>query len=257
MIYLTVCGVALVAAGLTFFSGFGLGTLLLPAFALFFPVALAVAMTAVVHFLTGLFKLVLVGRHADMGVVLRFGLPAIIASFAGASLLSWMSALDPVASYVIFDRTATITPVKLALGLLLIAFALAELLPWFGKLSFEPRYLPLGGILSGFFGGLAGMQGALRSAFLVKAGLPKEAFIATGAVLAFMIDVSRLGVYVPALLAQGAQLDYPLLAAAVLCAFAGAYLGNRFLHKVTMKEIQFIVAGLLFMVGAGLVSGLL
>jgi len=257
MIYLTVCGVALVAAGLTFFSGFGLGTLLLPAFALFFPIALAVAMTAVVHFLTGLFKLVLVGRHADMGVVLRFGLPAIIASFAGASLLTWMSTLDPVASYVIFNKTATITPVNLVLGLLLIAFALAELLPWFGKLSFEPRYLPLGGILSGFFGGLAGMQGALRSAFLVKAGLPKEAFIATGAVLAFMIDVSRLSVYVPALLAHSAEIDYPLLTAAVLCAFAGAYLGNRFLHKVTMKEIQVIVAGLLFMVGTGLVSGLL
>jgi uncharacterized membrane protein YfcA len=257
MIYLTVCSVALVAAGLTFFSGFGLGTLLLPAFALFFPVALAVAMTAVVHFLTGLFKLVLVWRHADIGVVLRFGIPAIVASFAGASLLSWMSALDPVASYVIFDKAAIITPVNLTLGLLLIAFALAELLPGFGKLSFERRYLPLGGILSGFFGGLAGMQGALRSAFLVKAGLPKEAFVATGAVLAFMIDVSRLGVYIPALLANSAAIDYRLLSAAVLCAFAGAYLGSRFLHKVTMKEIQVIVAGLLFMVGTGLVSGLL
>jgi len=257
MIYLTVCCVALVASGLTFFSGFGLGTLLLPAFALFFPVELAVAMTAVVHFLNGLFKLVLVGRHADIRVVLRFGLPAIFAAFAGASLLAWMSALESVASYVIFDKTAQITPVNLALGLLLIAFALAELLPWFNKLSFEPRYLPLGGILSGFFGGLSGMQGALRAAFLVKTGLPREVFIATGAVLAFMIDVSRLGVYVPALLAQGAEIDYRLLGAAVLCAFTGAYFGNRFLHKVTMKEIQYIVAGLLFMVGAGLASGLL
>ena len=64
MIYLTVCSVALVASGLTFFSGFGLGTLLLPAFALFFPVALAVAMTAVVHFLTGLFN-----SSADLGHV--------------------------------------------------------------------------------------------------------------------------------------------------------------------------------------------
>ena len=33
----TVCLVALLASGLTFFSGFGLGTLLLPAFALFMP----------------------------------------------------------------------------------------------------------------------------------------------------------------------------------------------------------------------------
>ncbi|MEM6640395.1 MAG: sulfite exporter TauE/SafE family protein, partial [Pseudomonadota bacterium] len=41
MDYLLVCTVALVASALTFFSGFGLGTLLVPAFALFFPAPLA------------------------------------------------------------------------------------------------------------------------------------------------------------------------------------------------------------------------
>ena len=80
MTYLVVCSVALVASGLTFFSGFGLGTLLLPAFALFFPVEHAVALTAVVHFLNNLFKLALVGRHADRRVVVRFGIPAILAA---------------------------------------------------------------------------------------------------------------------------------------------------------------------------------
>lgn len=51
--------IAVVAAGaslLTFFSGFGLGTMLLPVFLLFFPVDLAIAMTAVVHFLNNIFK---------------------------------------------------------------------------------------------------------------------------------------------------------------------------------------------------------
>ena len=38
--------VALVASLLTLISGFGLGTLLLPVFALFFPLELAVALTA-------------------------------------------------------------------------------------------------------------------------------------------------------------------------------------------------------------------
>ncbi|MCR4297043.1 MAG: sulfite exporter TauE/SafE family protein, partial [Elusimicrobia bacterium] len=49
MTYLIICAVALIASGLTFFSGFGLGTLLLPAFSLFFPIREAVALTAVVH----------------------------------------------------------------------------------------------------------------------------------------------------------------------------------------------------------------
>ena len=87
--YAVVYAVAFLASGLTFFSGFGLGTLLLPAFALFLPIEHAVALTAVVHFLNGLFKLGLVARHADLAIVLRFGVPAIIASFGGALVLLW------------------------------------------------------------------------------------------------------------------------------------------------------------------------
>ena len=60
-----ISAVALLASGLTFFSGFGLGTLLLPAFALFVPVEQAVALTAVVHFLNSIYKVVLVGRFID------------------------------------------------------------------------------------------------------------------------------------------------------------------------------------------------
>lgn len=64
---------ALLASGLTLFSGFGLGTLLMPVFALFFPVAVAIAATAVVHLANNLFKLALLARLADWRVVLRFG----------------------------------------------------------------------------------------------------------------------------------------------------------------------------------------
>ncbi len=81
MDFVIVCLVALGASGLTLFSGFGLGTLLLPAFLLFFPADLAVAMTALVHFLNNTFKLILLGRHADRSVAIRFGIPAIVASF--------------------------------------------------------------------------------------------------------------------------------------------------------------------------------
>ena len=70
MSYLLVCLVALLASGLTLFSGFGLGTLLLPAFALFFPVEIAVSATALVHLINSLFKLLLVGSKADPRAVL-------------------------------------------------------------------------------------------------------------------------------------------------------------------------------------------
>ena len=40
-------------------------------------------------------------------------------------------------------------------------FALFELLPLLRRIEFPRRYVPLGGTLSGFFGGLSGNQGAL------------------------------------------------------------------------------------------------
>lgn len=257
MTYFVICLVAFIASGLTFFSGFGLGTLLLPAFAAFFPVDQAVALTAVVHFLNGLFKLILVGRQADRATVLRFGLPAIAAALAGAWVLMQLSGAAPLHSYQAFDRTLHITAVKLVVGLLLLAFALIEVLPRLRHLSFAPQYMILGGLLSGFFGGLSGMQGALRSAFLVRAGLSKDAFVATGVVIGCLIDLSRLGMYASALASVGGELDNRLLAAAVTAAFAGAALGNRYLKKLTMTGVQRIVAAMLLLVALGLISGVL
>jgi uncharacterized membrane protein YfcA len=257
MTYLIICTVALLASTLTFYSGFGLGTLLLPAFALFFPIEQAVAFTAVVHFLNSLFKLFLTGRHADREVVVNFGLPAIVMSFLGAWVLIWLAGVAPLFAYSAFGREISLTPVKLIVGVLLLIFASLELLPRFRNLSFGARYMPLGGLLSGFFGGLSGMQGALRSAFLSRVGLSKESFIATGVVIACLIDFSRLAIYSASFAYEGVRFDYGLLAAAVLAAFAGAALGNSYLKKMTMPGIQRIVAITLFAVAMGLISGLL
>ena len=257
MSYLIICTVALLASALTFFSGFGLGTLLLPAFALFFPVEQAIALTAVVHFLNSLFKLALTGRSADRDVVFRFGLPAIAMSFLGAWVLVWLSGIPSVFSYQAFDRIVSVTPVKLVVGLLLLVFASLEIVPRFQKMSFGKQHMPLGGMLSGFFGGLSGMQGALRSAFLARAGQGKEAFIASGVVIACLIDFSRLAIYSTSLARESQSFNYGILAAAVLAAFAGAALGNRHLKKMTMPGIQRIVAVMLAAVAVGLISGLL
>ena len=256
MSYIVICAVAFAASGLTFFSGFGLGTLLLPAFALFFPVGEAVALTAFVHGLNGVFKLGLVRRSIDGGVLLRFGAPAVAASFVGALLLARLAEAPPLITYEFAGSMRAVTPAKLAIGGLLLGFAGLELSPRFRELAIPSKYLPIGGLLSGFFGGVSGMQGALRSAFLVRAGLSKEAFIATGVAIAVLIDISRLGVYVPSLLSEDLGRDRMLLLAAVASAFAGAVFGNHYLKKLTMAHVQRLVAALLFTVGIGLVTGL-
>lgn len=257
MAYVVIAVTALVASGLTFISGFGLGTLLLPAFAIFVPVAQAVAMTAVVHFFNSLFKAALVGGRADRAVILRFGLPALLAALVGAWLLGRLSAAEPLCSYEAFGRRFEVLPVKLAIGLLLAGFAALEVLPRFRRLAFGPAWMPLGGILSGFFGGLSGMQGALRAAFLARAGLSAESFVATSAVIACLVDVSRLGVYAAAVAAVRRELDWPLLLTAVAAALVGAVVGKRFLAGMTMEAVRRIVAGLLVVVAVGLASGAL
>ncbi|MHC4765803.1 MAG: TSUP family transporter, partial [Planctomycetota bacterium] len=148
MDYLVVCLSALVIALLTLFSGFGLGTLLMPVFAVFFPVEVAVAATAVVHLANNVFKLALVGRHADRAVVIRFGIPAVVAAFAGAAALGLIGGLPSIADYAWAGRRCEITALKLVIAVLIIVFALFDLLPALRRLSVDRKYLPLGGVLS-------------------------------------------------------------------------------------------------------------
>lgn len=256
MHYLIICLCAFLTSGLTLFSGFGLGTLLLPVMAIFFPIDAAIALTAVVHCLNNLFKFALLGRHADKGTVLRFGLPAILAALLGARLLLWLSHLQPLLAYQFLGLHLQVLPVKLVVACLMILFALVELLPRFGEVSVEKKYLPLGGLLSGFFGGLSGHQGALRAPFLLKSGLSKESFIATGVVISLMVDIPRIAVYSANLLLRTSG-SLPLLAAAVLAAFSGAFLGNRLLRKVTLRGIQILVALMLLGISMGLAMGLI
>lgn len=245
MDYAVVCLVASAASALTLFSGFGLGTLLMPAFAAFFPVPAAVGMTAVVHFLNNVFKLALFGRAADREVVLRFGVPAVLAAFAGAWALLWLAHLPALAAYTAFGRSFEVLPVKLAVGVLMAGFALFEVHPKTAALAFERRWLPLGGVLSGFFGGLSGHQGALRSAFLIRLGLSKEAFVGSGVVIACLVDLTRLGVYAAKFSAADIGANAGLLAAATASAFLGAWGGARLLEKVTVAAVQKTVAVLL------------
>ena len=79
--------VAFFAAILTFFSGFGLGTILTPVMMIFFPVEIAVAYTGIVHFSNNIFKLFIIGFNANKRVIIKFGIPAILAAFLGSYIL--------------------------------------------------------------------------------------------------------------------------------------------------------------------------
>jgi len=260
--YLAVCISALLVAALTLFSGFGLGTLLLPAFALFFPVELAVAATAVVHFLNNLFKLGLVGRNADARIALVFGLPGVALSLLGAWVLTRVSGVPAIRSYVIGGQQHDVTAVKLVIGGLMIGFAVLDLAPALRKLEFGRRWLPVGGALSGFFGGVSGHQGALRAAFLAKVGLTPSAFIGTNVVCAVMVDTARLVIYGLAfvgghfLAVRQAGIG-GLILAGTLSAFVGSYLGARLSRGMTLESLHLILGVMLIGIGVALGTGLI
>jgi uncharacterized protein len=248
MDYLIISIAALAASSLTLFSGFGLGTLLMPVFALFFPVEVAIAQTAVVHMANNLFKLALFGRHAHWGVILRFGLPALLASFLGAAVLLWLADLEPLHTYQLGGRQFSIHPVKLVVALLMAGFSTLELWPAYKRVAIDRRYIPAGGLLSGFFGGLSGHQGAFRSAFLIKLGLSKEVFIGTGVLIAVLVDLSRITMYAGLLGAAQVRESIDLIVVATLAAFFGAFAGSRLVKKVTIHVLQVAVAVMLFLI---------
>ncbi len=254
---LLLCSVAFFASGLTLFSGFGLGTLLLPVFGIFFPVEIAVAMTAIVHFLNNIFKFFLFKKYINRQVLLRFGLPSVIAAIAGAIVLNLLGKGASIASYTIAGATYHIVLLKVVVGLLMIIFACFELFPSLKKLSIDAKYLPAGGLLSGFFGGLSGHQGALRSIFLLRLQLSKEQFIGTGIAIACMIDISRLSVYAVNMKNATASLNYTWIAAAAASAFAGAWLGNKLLKKITISFLQHMVAVFIILFSIALIAGLI
>tara|TARA_R110002012_G_scaffold64308_4_gene169116 strand:- start:47847 stop:48620 length:774 start_codon:yes stop_codon:yes gene_type:complete len=255
MEYILICLVAFIASVLTFFSGFGLGTILLPVFSIFFPIEMAIALTGVVHFFNNVYKLILVGRKADKSVLIRFGIPAVLASFLGAYLLINITSLPTIYSYYIGERLFTITPIKLIIAVLLITFAILEFLPYLKKQKIPSKYLPFGGFLSGFFGGLSGHQGALRSAFLINSGLTKEMFIGTTVVISAFVDFTRLSVYASRILNSGLLDNITIILCATLSAILGAYFGNRLLKKVTLVFIQKLVAILLIVISIALGIG--
>ncbi len=246
--------VALLASLLTFFSGFGLGTILMPVFAIFFPVEVAIALTGVVHLLNNLFKMLLVGKNAEWKVVFKFGIPAILSALVGAWLLISISGAEEMLSYRIGNRLCVITPVKLIIAFLMLGFAILEMLPFYRKLEFSENKLYLGGVLSGFFGGVSGHQGALRSAFLIKCGLSKEGFIATGVIIASVVDISRIAVYFTGFSKIGIEENIYILTIAAGSAFIGAFLGKQMLKKVTIDFVHVTVS--VMIIALALILGL-
>ena len=222
--------VAFLAAALALFSGFGLGTILTPVFLVFYDAKTAIFLVAIVHLLNNLLKLGLFYKHIDIGILKRFGLAALAGSFAGA--FSQMYFVNPFLTKVI--------------ALLLIYLGLQVWLPQLAQLKFPKKFDPLGGFLSGFLGGLVGNQGAVRSAYLLNYQIPKEVFIATGVVIACMIDVVRIPLY---WFGRTFQTSYSGLTTLIAVTFLGTLVGKELMKHFSPEHFKKFVATVIMIGG--------
>ena len=251
--YFILALVAMLASFATFFSGFGLGTLLLPVFALFFDIEIAILATALVHFSAGIFKFLLTMRSINVSILIRFGITAILGAYIGSFLVSKLSHDLIIYNYEFSNFNFKVELINFIIGFLMVLFALIELLPTLKTITFNKKYLPLGGFISGFFGGFSGHQGALRSAFLSKTKIENHVFIATSVSIALLIDIVRVNSYF-----QNSNLEkLPglMIGVGVFFALTGTFFGKRYFDKRQNINIRLIVSIFLFLIGVAMILG--
>jgi len=213
-------------------AGFGIGSLLTPLFALQFGTGLAVAAVSIAHFFGTGARFILLRKHLNKKVFISFGLTSAAGGLLGALLHN-----------VLYDAAFT-----LIFGILLLFAGFSGLFGFSKKMRLSGPWAWLAGGLSGFFGGLVGNQGGIRSAALLNFELAPEEYIATATGVALLVDVARVPVYV---FTQGAQLLQiaPILGIATLGVLIGTFIGGWLLKKIPERIFTPIVSLALIAIG--------
>lgn len=234
---LAVLIVAFVGGVMTAVAGMGVGSVLVPLLALRLDFKLAVAAAALPHLISTAVCAVRLRQEVDAAVFFYFGLVCVIASFVGAM------AQPHVSTTIMIDVFA---------GLLVLA-GLGGLTGLSERARGGKKTALVGGVLSGFFGGIVGEQGGFRTIGLLAFDLKKTAFIATSTAAGVLIDVVRVPVY---WIEQGDKIPptLTLVAAACVGAVAGIFSGEKLFRHVpqqyfrrTVSAIIIAIRGLLFL----------
>ena len=213
-------------------AGFGAATILTPIAALFMDVKVAIAIVACFHLFGNISRLMFFGRHIHWKMCAQFGVPGVLCTLAGAAVTAGLS-------------SAT---VKLAFGLFLLLYVgCSTLMSDRMRLPQHPSTLIGGGVLSGFIAGLIGTGGAVRSACLLAFDLPKEVYIGTSAAIALVVDATRLPVYLAGRFIPGQLV--PIIITLIGSAFAGAWLGQRLVRRVSAAAFKRFVLTMLLLMG--------
>lgn len=171
--------IAFIGAFVSTVAGFGSATILIPFISLFIDIKSAIVLTAIFHFANNVSKLGLMRKSVNSHLFMVYGIPSVITALFGA----WM-----------FGQTDTAI-IGIIFSIFLITFSVYSLYRPSFHIPEKDNVLVAGGLVSGLTSGLIGVGGAIRSMFLISTFLRKEAYIATAASIAILVDISRVSIY--------------------------------------------------------------
>jgi uncharacterized membrane protein YfcA len=153
-------------------------------------------------------------------------------AFLGATLISIVS----------------VDAAKMTLAIFLIIFSIYSFIKPKFNIKKTNSTAIVGGGFSGFLAGLIGLGGAIRSMFLIVFNFPKEVYIATSAMIAFVIDLTRIPTYLFTKIVRDTSY-YALLPFMVITAYFGVRTGKALLGRISQETFRKVVSIALFLVG--------
>lgn len=221
-------------------AGFGSSTIFLPLALFFVDFKIALILVAISHLFGNLGRINFFRHGFDKKIIITFGIPSILLSFLGSSIVGTLSQ----------------DILKVILGVFLIIISVLFLLkPEMKPPTNTTAMIITGGGVSGLLTGLVGTGGALRATFLAGFNLEKKRYIATAAVIALGPDATRIRSY----LSQGFLLEqyYYYIPIFFATAIGGSFVGKKIVGRIDQKlfrktvliaiilvSINFIISGI-------------
>src|SRR3989338_6457997 len=147
----------LIAATIGTITGFGTSTLMIPVLVIFFPPVEAIFLVAIIHWFGDVWKITLFRKGFNLRLIALFGVIGLATSSLGAFV----------------SLGANEQMLLRLLGAFLAGYAIFLIFQSKFKIPAGNLTALSGGALSGFFAGMFGIGGAIRSMFLSSFYLPK------------------------------------------------------------------------------------
>ena len=218
-------------------AGFGIGSFLTPIVSVSTGTKVAIALVSLPHFIGNALRFSFLKSKVNRKILIRFGILSAAGGLVGALLHTFFVS-----------------------NLLQIIFAIMLVIAGFVGVLQATEWLLIGktravivGLVSGFFGGLVGEQGGIRSIALLNFDVEKEAFIATATATALIVDAVRMPVY---FITQFSQVSHFLIILILSCfsVFAGTIVGTLILKRIPEKSFKQIVSLLILFLGIFLLA---